>query len=68
MYDDIQNQLRSFAGESVIHYALWSLMFFILVVEMVLFSPSLANIPNPDFDNWNMEPETIVEQIKSDIE
>ena len=48
MLDDVNNQVRSLSGESVLHYMLWSLMVFLLLMEMILFSPSLADMKLPD--------------------
>lgn len=68
MYDDIQNQIRSVEGESVIHYILWCLMYFLLIMELIIFSPNFLNIKNPEFNDWQENSQQIIEQIKSDIE
>lgn len=41
--DDVNNQIRSISGESVMHYMLWTFMVAALVGEMVVFSPKLLN-------------------------
>ena len=45
--DDIDNQVHSISGESVIHYALWCLMALLMAVQFVLFSPKLLNLNIP---------------------
>ncbi len=45
--DDINNQIHSISGESVIHYVLWSLMVVVLLAELVLFSPKLVDMNIP---------------------
>ena len=66
--DDVTNQVRSISGESVMHYVLWSLMVGFLVLEMVVYSPSLLNVSNPDLNNWRFSPSKIFKQIERDIE
>lgn len=45
--DDVNNQVRSISGESVMHYVLWSLMALVILSELVVFSPKLLdkNVP-----------------------
>ncbi len=43
LLDDINNQVRSFSGESIIHYMLWTLLMLLLAAEMVLYSPKLLD-------------------------
>lgn len=45
--DDIDNQVHSISGESLIHYILWCLMVLLMIAEFVCFSPKLLNIDNP---------------------
>lgn len=45
--DDVQNRVRSIAGESVLHYVLWSLMAAFLLIEMIVYNPHLLNVDNP---------------------
>ena len=68
MLDDVTNQVRSISGESVLHYILWSIMVFALVMEMIVFSPKLLNYRNPDFDNMKVSPTDVVKQIQKDVE
>lgn len=69
MLDDVSNQVRSISGESVLHYILWSLLVTALIVEFVVFSPSLLNIRNPYLDgNWKLQPTKVIKQIERDIE
>lgn len=62
--EDVQNQIRSAAGESFIHYILWSIMVAVLIVEMLLYSPWLLNLPNPDLDFMKPKPNKIEQQLK----
>ena len=39
--DEIDDQLHSVSGESVIHYFLWSLLAVIMILELCLFSPKM---------------------------
>lgn len=39
--DEIDDQLHSVSGESVIHYILWSLLALVLILELCLFSPKV---------------------------
>ncbi len=66
--DDIQNQVNSSASESVIHYMLWSVMMAMLIAEMVMFSPQLMNIKNPELDKFKVNPKGIVEEVIKDVE
>jgi hypothetical protein len=66
--DDIQNQVKSVAGESVLHYMLWSALVAVLILEMVVYSPKLMNVGNPDLDNWRLSPARVVKQIQRDVE
>ena len=66
--DDIQNQVKSVAGESVLHYMLWSALVAVLIFEMVVYSPKLLNVGNPDLDNWRLSPAKVVKQIQRDVE
>ena len=68
MLDDVTNQVRSISGESVLHYILWSIMVFILVLQMIVFSPKLMNYNNPDFDNMRVSPTEVVKQLQKDVE
>ena len=66
LLDDVNNQVRSISGESVLHYILWSIMVGMLVMEMVLFSPKLLNYNNPDMDNLRKTPTQVVDQIQNE--
>ena len=68
MLDDVANQIRSLCGESVMHYILWSVMVALLLLEMIVFSPKLLNVPNPDVEDIRMSPSEIVDQIQKDVE
>ena len=43
LLDDISNQVRSYSGESVVHYMLWGLLMLILISEFCLLSPRILN-------------------------
>ena len=69
MLDDVTNQVRSYSGESVLHYVLWSLLIAVLVMEFVVFSPSLMNVRNPYLDNnWKLQPQKVMKQLERDVE
>lgn len=69
LLDDVTNQVRSISGESVLHYVLWSLLVAVLVVEFVVFSPSLMNVRNPYLDNnWKLQPHKVIKQLERDVE
>lgn len=68
MLDDVTNQVRSISGESVLHYILWSVMVGLLLMEIILFSPQLLNVQNPNEDNPSLSPADVVEQIQKDVE
>ncbi|MBQ8656361.1 MAG: protein kinase [Prevotella sp.] len=66
--DDVQNQVHSVAGESVLHYILWSLLVVILLLEMFIYSPKLMNVANPDLEHWSLSPVKVEKKIQKDIE
>jgi hypothetical protein len=69
LLDDVTNQVRSYSGESVLHYILWSLLVAVLVMEFVVFSPSLMNVRNPYLDNnWKLQPQKVLKQLERDVE
>ena len=68
LLDDAENQLHSVAGETLLHYILWSALVAVLILEMVVYSPKLMNVGNPDLDNWRLSPSTVVKQIQKDVE
>ena len=68
LLDDAQNQIHSAAGESVLHYILWCLLFTVLLIELIVYSPKLLNVGNPDLDNWRLSPSKVVKQIQRDVE
>jgi hypothetical protein len=39
--DEVDDQIHSFSGESVIHYLLWSLLVIVMILELCLFSPKV---------------------------
>ena len=39
--DEIDDQIHSLSGESVIHYLLWSLLVIVMILELCLFSPKV---------------------------
>ena len=45
--DDVNNQVRSISGESVMHYILWSLMALVVLLELLAFSPKLGDMKVP---------------------
>ncbi len=67
MLDDVTNQIRSISGESVLHYILWSMLFALLVLEMIVVSPKLLN-RHPDFGSVKINPSGVIKQIQKDVE
>jgi hypothetical protein len=47
MLDELSDHVDSLAGESVMHYVLWSVLAFILVLEFCVFSSSLLDVNLP---------------------
>ena len=68
LLDDVTNQVRSLSGESVLHYILWSALVGILLLEMIIFSPKLLNVGNPNANDWRLSPSAVVKQIQKDVE
>ncbi len=68
MLDDVTNQVRSISGESVLHYILWSITVGLFVMEMVIYSPKLLNVSNPDISNKSISPSAIIKQLQKDVE
>jgi hypothetical protein len=68
LLDDVQNQVHSVAGESVLHYALWSALAAVMILELFVYSPKLLNVSNPDLDNLQLTPSKVVRQIQKDVE
>ena len=62
--EDVQNQMASVAGESLVHYVLWTIMVALLVMEMLLFSPKLLNMNNPNLDFMKPQPSKVEQQLK----
>lgn len=62
--EDISNQVSSLAGETIIHYILWSVFFCVLILELVFFSPKLVNAKNPNFEQWKADYHQLIKQIK----
>lgn len=62
--DDVQNQMRSAAGESLVHYILWTIMVALIIAEIVIYSPKLLNIENPDLDFMKPKPSKVEQQLK----
>ena len=68
LLDDVQNQVHSVAGESVLHYVLWSALALVMILELFIYSPKLLNVSNPDLDNLQLVPSKMVRQIQKDVE
>ena len=68
LLDDVQNQVHSVAGESVLHYMLWSALAAVMILELFVYSPKLLNVSNPDLDNLQLTPSKMVRQIQKDVE
>jgi hypothetical protein len=68
LLNDVTDQVRSISGESVLHYVLWSVLAFVLVLEFVVFSPTLLNVSNPNSNNLKVSPNELIKQIEKDVE
>jgi hypothetical protein len=68
LLDDVTNQIRSLSGESVLHYILWSAMIGVLLMELIMFSPKLLDVKNPNLDSWKLKPQAVMKQIQKDVE
>jgi serine/threonine protein kinase len=62
--EDISNQVSSLAGETIIHYLLWSVFFLVLILELVFFSPRIINARNPNFEQLKSDYQQLIKQIK----
>ena len=60
LLDDISNQVRSFSGESVVHYVLWGLLMLILILEFCVLSPKILNKRHV-----SVEKEQIIENVQN---
>jgi hypothetical protein len=60
--DDIDNQVHSLSGESMVHYVMWSIMVLLLIGEFVLFSPKMLNMKNPGDDGVEIPQEQVIGQ------
>lgn len=47
LIEELSNQVNSMAGESVIHYIMWSVLALVMVAEFIIFSPSLCDMNLP---------------------
>ncbi|MBR1503869.1 MAG: protein kinase [Prevotella sp.] len=68
LLNDVTDQVRSISGESVLHYILWSVLVFLLVLEFIVFSPRLLNVSAPNADSLKSAPSKIIRQIEKDVE
>lgn len=68
LLNDVQDQLHSVTGESILHYVLWSMLALVMIAELVVYSPKLLNVSNPDLENLRMVPTKMVKQIQKDVE
>ena len=39
-----------------------------MVMELLVYSPKLLNMKNPDLDNWRLNPTKVVNQLQRDVE
>ena len=66
LLDNIAEQVKSFSGESILHYILWAVLAFVMVAQFCMFSPKLLNMNNPDIGG--VSPKQFIEQIEKDVE
>lgn len=63
LLDDVTEQVRSISGESVLHYILWSVMALVLVVDFIVYHPSMMNVANPNMEEIESTSTDIIQQI-----
>ena len=72
LLDEVSDQVNSSAGESVIHYILWSILALLFVAEFTLFSPRLLdmNLPGSDSDSDDVEivDDDVEETVEGDLD
>lgn len=68
MLQDVSDHVRSMAGESVVHYACWSLLIFIFVFEFMLFNPHTLNTKTPNLPTWRIDYQEVIQKLKHDVE
>jgi hypothetical protein len=66
LLDDVTDQVHSISGESVLHYVLWSLLALVLVVDFIVYSPSLMNVANPNMDEVESTSTEFIQQVDKD--
>ena len=70
--DDVNNQVRSISGESVMHYVMWSLMALAVLLELVVFNPKLLdkNVPGakPTMEGVVKQLQEVRDQHQNDAE
>lgn len=65
--DSVQDRLGAIASESKVHHLLWCLMVILVIAEMVMFHPLLLNRPNPNLKFFEVNPDSVYEQIKEEM-
>jgi serine/threonine protein kinase len=68
MIQDVNDHIRSMAGESVIHYVCWCLLIAVFIIDFIIYSPTFMNTPNPKLPTWRVDYQEVKEKIKHDIE
>jgi hypothetical protein len=61
LLDDISNQVRSYSGESVVHYILWVILMVILIAEFCLLSPKILNKRK----HFDAEKQQVIENVQN---
>lgn len=64
LLDEVSDQVNSSAGESVIHYILWSILTLLFVAEFALFSPRLLDMTLPGTDTAGDDIETVDDDLE----
>ena len=66
LLNDVTDQVRSISGESVLHYALWTIMALLFVLEFIIFSPKIFDAGSPDTDHMKIAPSEIIKHLEKD--
>lgn len=67
LFEDVQNQIHSVAGESVVHYVLWCTLIGLFLIEMIVFNPRLMNVKNPNLNKGVSVKEEMIQKLNREL-
>ncbi len=67
LFEDVQNQIHSVAVESVIHYIMWCFLIGAFLMEMIVFSPHLMNVKNPNLNKGISVKEEMIQKLNNKL-